>query len=756
MSEVNQNTANFADGIKFNSPIEVPGLRVTDNLIVDGEEYISHLENICTPQNLITLRCDATDALNGPTASEGLSYMYLGDGWNVRDVSCTDTDVVIPAYYEGKPVIEIGDGGFLRETIESITIPATVTSMLWYPFSPRISKIICLATTPPSLVSALSESSFSEEFKILVPAESVEVYKKVENWSVYADRISAIQDAEVVGLSSETYTGLVAHKYDGTNDGMLVFDSTGTAYVGDKGALQPLATRNLAIDSDNTDHNKMVIWDQENLTLIAAPVTYSDSILSIEGKATAKTPDKGDHDKNELVTIEYFEANSSKVEWEKIESNVKIIGGHNLDISGDLNIGGSLAFGQIKGAVVEVDSITVNGNARINGELEFNGDFEFNNIVANESISVKKSPTADDHVVTLRYLKDEYEIPSVTWEELSDKPFTESTLIRGQMCASGEFTKYENPEIHLYPEFGGDGWYFSTGSRVYVVINGTEELCNVIPTYMYMGPDDQHQDGISLYTADGNELITFKSGSVNGLADIIIFPEAPAGSYSVSIYQAIMSQSYIEEDYIPETIARVTDVDTKVQEVKDYTDAKIDAITWDDINDKPFAVEAVKGNILGTVKSSLEGTNSLPIRLSGSLKRGDFILIDHKSEYYPYEPSSREGVFKFNGTDLVRLSGDISVSYSSASGNTYLEVTDLSGGGVYHEINVYEAVVTSGHILEEYIPDTIARTDKVEALETKHNEDIAALQTTVSSLQAQIESLSSIINSLIDASSRGQ
>ena len=99
--------------------------------------------------------------------------------------------------------------------------------------------------------------------------------------------------------------GFYVPKYDGTNSGALVFDSTGTAYVGDVAlnvnneidltssntTLQPLATRNLG----NSDDKKIVIWDNINKTLTAASKIIDTEYLPMnyevkEGeKITAKT-----------------------------------------------------------------------------------------------------------------------------------------------------------------------------------------------------------------------------------------------------------------------------------------------------------------------------------------------------------------------------------------------------------------------------------------------------------------------------------
>lgn len=79
-----------------------------------------------------------------------------------------------------------------------------------------------------------------------------------------------------------TPAGLVAPLYDGTNSGGLVFDSTGTAYVGDitlddsgnisvaDSDLQPLTTRGDLVDGN------LIQWDATNLTLVDSGKAIGD------------------------------------------------------------------------------------------------------------------------------------------------------------------------------------------------------------------------------------------------------------------------------------------------------------------------------------------------------------------------------------------------------------------------------------------------------------------------------------------------
>ena len=64
--------------------------------------------------------------------SEGLKYILNPDGQSyvVRIGNCTDTDIVIPSTYEGKPVTAIGAGAFHdHPELTSVTIPDSVTSI---------------------------------------------------------------------------------------------------------------------------------------------------------------------------------------------------------------------------------------------------------------------------------------------------------------------------------------------------------------------------------------------------------------------------------------------------------------------------------------------------------------------------------------------------------------------------------------------------------------------------------------------------
>lgn len=105
------------------------------------------------------------------------------------------------------------------------------------------------------------------------------------------DKLIEVAHGNTTALT--TPAGLVAPKYDGTNSGALVFDSTGTAYVGDvkldstgnidvaKSELQPLATRTGLVGGN------LVQYDSTELTLKDSGKKISDLALKtdLSGKA---------------------------------------------------------------------------------------------------------------------------------------------------------------------------------------------------------------------------------------------------------------------------------------------------------------------------------------------------------------------------------------------------------------------------------------------------------------------------------------
>lgn len=94
-----------------------------------------------------------------------------------------------------------------------------------------------------------------------------------------------MRDGATGALSPGSYSGFEIEKYNGTDNGRLVIDSTGTARVGDVGNEQPLLTREE--ESDLTD-GQLLKWDAANSkavgqTIDTAPTAGSSAPVTSGG-----------------------------------------------------------------------------------------------------------------------------------------------------------------------------------------------------------------------------------------------------------------------------------------------------------------------------------------------------------------------------------------------------------------------------------------------------------------------------------------
>lgn len=108
--------------------------------------------------------------------------------------------------------------------------------------------------------------------------------KDVENLAVKENLITLAKD-NTAALTAPA--GITVPKYNGTESGALVFDDTGTAYVGDivlnedgnisfpDSDLQPLATRGTLVGGE------FPIWDEDNLTFVGSGKNPDDYVAKL-------------------------------------------------------------------------------------------------------------------------------------------------------------------------------------------------------------------------------------------------------------------------------------------------------------------------------------------------------------------------------------------------------------------------------------------------------------------------------------------
>lgn len=99
-----------------------------------------------------------------------------------------------------------------------------------------------------------------------------------------------LREGATGALSPGDYTGMEAEKYDGTNNGRLVFDSSGTARVGDVGDEEPLLTRDESADMTN---GALLRWDGANYKAVSNTETFCKKYSGSVSVATSAWASSG-------------------------------------------------------------------------------------------------------------------------------------------------------------------------------------------------------------------------------------------------------------------------------------------------------------------------------------------------------------------------------------------------------------------------------------------------------------------------------
>ena len=138
---------------------------------------------------------------------------------------------------------------------------------------------------------------FAEDIVIAGDLTVNGTYYTVHAEHVYTqDDYIIMRDGALAALGSGQYSGFQVKKYDGTNDGRLVIDNTGTARVGDVGDEQPLLTRE---ESANLTDGALLKWDSANSKAVdegtvgddTHPIKIVNGVASPVSSTLAKTSD---------------------------------------------------------------------------------------------------------------------------------------------------------------------------------------------------------------------------------------------------------------------------------------------------------------------------------------------------------------------------------------------------------------------------------------------------------------------------------
>lgn len=145
-----------------------------------------------------------------------------------------------------------------------------------------------LFTEYPNIPKTDAENTFSKNQAVLGDLNitgnitvSGNVYQEGSSYETHAEQMYTKDDYIILRDGAESglapvipgdatqtgqFAGFEAKNYDGTTDGRLVFDNTGTARVGDKGGEQPLATR---AEVSEIPDGTLLRWDAQNLRLVS-------------------------------------------------------------------------------------------------------------------------------------------------------------------------------------------------------------------------------------------------------------------------------------------------------------------------------------------------------------------------------------------------------------------------------------------------------------------------------------------------------
>jgi hypothetical protein len=157
-----------------------------ENFVVDkNNDRYATIDGVLYSKDLKTIECYPSGRLNSSyKIPDGVTS--IGDG--CFNTSWHLSEIIIPEGVETIGKSAFFDCGNLHE----ITLPSTIKKIDASVFQHlHLKHLICKAVNPPSLYDEYV--FFGTYEKILVPSESVELYKKAEYWNIFANNIYPIE-----------------------------------------------------------------------------------------------------------------------------------------------------------------------------------------------------------------------------------------------------------------------------------------------------------------------------------------------------------------------------------------------------------------------------------------------------------------------------------------------------------------------------------------------------------------------------------
>ena len=139
-----------------------------------------------------------------------------------------------------------------------------------------------------------------------------------------------------------------------------------------------------------------------------------------------------------------------------------------------------------------------------------------------------------------------------------------------------------------------------------------------------------------------------------------------AGSYAVRVYRVTEGQSYIEEAYIPETIARIQYVEARETAIRGDVDKKADKTALQETNEALAAVKQIVDNffaedatIEGAIDTLKEIANYIANDTTGAANIAGRVAVLEGTETDTAESNSIIGAKKYTDTKDATLKSEI-------------------------------------------------------------------------------------------------
>jgi hypothetical protein len=315
---------------------------------------------------------------------------------------------------------------------------------------------------------------------------------------------------------------------------------------------------------------------------------------------------------------------------------------------------------------------------------------------------------------------------TVSWDDIEDKPFSEIPPLF-------DITWDGNMDGHDTVEDGGGNYLVKVSDDVYTA----EQVLGAIVYYSdnyneVISEDDIYTDipgTLDLWTEvflvySADELIAAMGLPEGSVSNGVWVANVVSGGYYVNRFVAPHGIQTIDEKYIPDTIARTSDipeVPTKVSELENDAgfitadDIPESVTSWNDLEDKPFGESKTMWNIK-------RSTYSVESKGSGEytyfITENNFLPIVGKR--YKIDVENDYG-FLLSHIDVCTNPSNATFDIGTENDPVYLRSQEVMPGMVSFTIRfvaqsatdlyavIYEEVEVETTLDEKYIPYTIAR-----------------------------------------------